>query len=82
MSVEVDREWTYQVREQLRAGAFAILAFGLVLTLVSVFADPLAVGMPGSGFGWKQISGTVIGLGISSLGLWLIMRFNDEDERS
>lgn len=69
---------TSQVREQLRAGAFAILAFGIVLTLVSVFADPLALGMPGSGFGWKQITGTIVGLSLASLGLWLTARLGKD----
>lgn len=70
---------TSQVREQLRAGAFAILAFGIFLTLISVFADPLALGMPGSGFGWKQITGALIGLGLASLGFWLTARLSDKD---
>lgn len=70
---------TSQVREQLRAGAFAILAFGIFLTLISVFADPLALGMPGSGFGWKQITGTLFGLGLASLGFWLTARMSDKD---
>lgn len=82
-AVETSEGLTSQVREQLRAGAFAILAFGIVLTLVSVFADPLALGMPGSGFGWKQITGTLVGLGLTSLGLWLTARLsNDERDRS
>lgn len=66
------------MQEQLRAGAFVILAFGVILTLVSVFADPLALGLPGSGFGWKQITGTIVGLAISGLGLWLTLRLNDD----
>ena len=57
-----------------------ILAFGVILTLVSVFADPLALGLPGSGFGWKQITGTIAGLSISALGLWLTMRFAADEE--
>lgn len=68
-----------QVREQLRAGAFAILAFGIFLTLIAVFADPLALGMPGSGFGWKQIAGTLFGLGLTALGFWLTVRLSDKD---
>ena len=73
---------TSQVREQLRAGAFAILAFGIFLTLISVFADPLALGMPGSGFGWKQITGTLFGLGLTSLGFWLTVRLSDKDSNN
>lgn len=62
------------MHEQLRVLAFAILVFGVVLTLVSIFADPLALGMPHSGFGWKQILGTVVGIAISALGYWLVNR--------
>ncbi len=56
-----------------------ILAFGVILTLVSVFADPLALGLPQSGFGWKQITGTLFGLAISGLGLWLTMRLGSDN---
>ncbi len=71
-------ELAYQVREQLRAGAFAILVFGAILTLVSVFADPLALGLPHSGFGWKQTLGTIVGLSITALGLWLTLRMGED----
>lgn len=67
------------MREQLRAGAFVILAFGALLTLVSVFADPLALGLPQSGFGWKQIFGTLVGLLFTALGLWLTLRLGSDD---
>jgi uncharacterized RDD family membrane protein YckC len=70
-------ELAYQVREQFRAGAFAILVVGIILTLVSIFADPLALGIPHSGFGWKQMLGTLIGLTLSGLGLWLTYRLGD-----
>ncbi|MFW6075104.1 MAG: hypothetical protein ACOC9Y_05875 [Chloroflexota bacterium] len=63
-----------RVREQLRAIAFAVLMIGIILTLTSLFADQLALGMPGSGFGWKQITGTVVGLAITALGLWMSYR--------
>lgn len=68
------------MREQLRAGVFVILAFGIILTLVSVFADPLALGLPDSGFGWKQITGTLFGLALAGIGLWLMMRLAGDDE--
>ena len=59
------------------------MALGLVLTLSSLFADQLALGMPGSGFGWKQLTGTIVGLAITGSGLYLLKRFpaiDDEDE--
>lgn len=62
------------MHEQLRIGAYAILVFGVVLLLASVFADPLALGRPGSSFGWKQITGTLVGLLIAASGFLLIRR--------
>lgn len=69
------------MREQLRAASFVVLAFGILLTLVSVFADPLALGLPGSGFGWKQITGTIIGLTLASIGMWLTIRLGDDTDQ-
>ncbi len=43
-----------------------------MLTIASLFADPLALGMPGSGFGWKQVRGTVLGLVISAAGGYVL----------
>lgn len=60
--------------EQLRIGAYAILIFGVILLLASVFADPLAIGQPGTSFGWKQITGSLVGLLIAVSGLLLIRR--------
>ena len=54
--------------EPVRLLAFFILVFGVLLTLASLFADPLALGTPGSSFGWKQILGTVLGIGLTLLG--------------
>lgn len=64
------------MREQLRSAAFGILVLGLLVTVVSIFADPLALGTPNSGFGWKQITGTVSGLIITGLGVWLTYRLS------
>lgn len=48
------------------------MAFGVLLTIASLFADPLALGMPGTGFGWKQLLGTLIGLLISGAGGYVL----------
>ena len=58
------------------------MAFGLILTFSSLFADPLALGMPGSGFGWKQITGTLIGLLITGGGGYLLYRYPAIDEET
>ena len=46
-----------------------VLVAGVLLVLVSLFADPLGVGGE-PGFGWKQTTGLVIGLALVALGLW------------
>lgn len=62
------------MHEQLRIGAYAILVFGVVLVLASLFADPLALGRPGTSFGWKQMLGTLVGLLIAGSSFLLIRR--------
>lgn len=55
-----------------------------MLTLASLFADQLALGMPGSGFGWKQLTGTLVGLSIVGAGAYMLYRTapdDDEDQR-
>ena len=47
-----------------------LIGVGIVLLLVSVFADPLGIGgYPG--FGAKQIVGTILGIAIGATGLFL-----------
>lgn len=70
------------MNEQLRLGAYIIFIFGLLLMLASLFADPLALGTPNTGFGWKQIAGTVVGLAIAAAGYRLLRRVARADERA
>ena len=46
-----------------------VLVLGIVLALVSLFADAIGVGGE-PGFGWKQTLGLVVGVGLVALGLW------------
>jgi hypothetical protein len=62
------------LREQLRVVAFTLMVLGGLLALVSLFADPLALGMPHSGFGVKQITGTVAGLAVAAAGILIWRR--------
>jgi hypothetical protein len=55
------------------------VAFGVLLTIASLFADPLALGMPGNGFGWKQMLGTLLGLVIAGLGGLVLYRTAQAD---
>ncbi len=57
------------VTEQLRLASWVVIAVGLILTLASLFADPLGIGQPHTSFGWKQILGTLLGLALTALGL-------------
>jgi hypothetical protein len=45
-----------------------LLAAGIVLFFISLTADAFGIG-EGTGIGWKQILGTVVGLAIAALGL-------------
>ena len=56
------------------------MAFGALLTIASLFADQLALGMPGSSFGWKQLTGTIFGLLIAGAGGYLLYRFPQPEE--
>jgi MYXO-CTERM domain-containing protein len=49
--------------------AVLILVLGVLLALVSIFADALGVGGQ-PGFGWKQTIGLVVGLALVGFGLW------------
>jgi hypothetical protein len=53
-----------------------------MLTLASLFADQIALGMPGSGFGWKQITGTLAGLLIGAAGGYILYRIPAEDHET
>lgn len=57
------------MKEQLRLASWVVIAFGVILLLASLFADPLGIGQPGTTFGWKQITGTLVGAGLAILGL-------------
>jgi hypothetical protein len=47
-----------------------LIGVGIVLLLVSVFADPLGIGgYPG--FGTKQIIGTIMGIVVGVIGIFL-----------
>ena len=62
------------MRDQLAFAAYAVLIVGVLILLASFFADPLALGQPGTGFGWKQMLGTVVGAAITFGGYRLVRR--------
>ena len=44
------------------------LVVGLVIFLVSLLADAFGIG-EGTGIGWKQITGSIVGLAIAAFGI-------------
>ena len=59
----------------MRVFAVSLLVFGVLLFLVSLTADTTGIG-EGTGVGWKQITGAVIGVVIAAIG---ILRLRRED---
>ena len=51
-----------------RVWSWLVLAVGILLALVSIFADPLGLGAE-PGFGWKQTLGLLVGLAFAVLSL-------------
>lgn len=49
--------------------AYAAIAVGLVLMLLSAFGDVIGVGSTEAEFGWKQILGLVVGAALIAAGL-------------
>jgi len=62
------------IKRQVAAPIF--LLAGLAILVLSLLADWLGIGR-GPGFGWAQILGTLLGLGIAAAGvaLWQARRF-------
>jgi hypothetical protein len=49
--------------------ALVVLIVGVLLALVSLFADAVGVGAE-PGFGYKQTAGLMVGVALAALGLW------------
>lgn len=55
--------------ESRRAWTWLVLVVGVLLALISIFADQIGLGtMPG--FGWKQTLGLVVGVVLIVLAVW------------
>ena len=52
----------------MRALAVSLLVAGMLLFLISLTADATGIG-EGTGVGWKQITGAVIGVVIAAIGM-------------
>ena len=57
----------------LRIIAGLMLVAGVILTILSLFADQLNLTAGGVGLGWKQLIGAIVGLMLALLGgAWLL----------
>ena len=50
-----------------------LVIFGFLILILSIAADALGLGVR-AGFGWKQITGSVVGTGITLAGYWISKR--------
>ena len=57
----------------MRALAISLLVAGVLLFLFSLTADATGIG-EGTGMGWKQITGAVIGVVIATIGMIRLRR--------
>jgi hypothetical protein len=55
--------------ESRPAWTWLVLVVGVLLALISIFADQIGLGAT-PGFGWKQTLGLVIGLVLVVLAVW------------
>ena len=53
--------------------AWSVVGLGVLLVLVSLFADPLGLGRH-PGFGWKQWLVLIIGAAVIMVGVYLLRR--------
>ena len=61
----------------MRALAVSLLVAGMLLFLISLTADATGIG-EGTGVGWKQITGAVIGVVIAAIGMIRLRRPSGE----
>jgi hypothetical protein len=55
--------------ESRRGWTWLVLVVGVLLALISIFADQIGLGAT-PGFGWKQTLGLVIGVVLVGLAVW------------
>jgi hypothetical protein len=58
-----------------------VIALGVIIVLVSIFADSIGLSGGGDGYGWKQLLATIVGLVILVSGLGWALRDRQLPER-
>jgi len=54
----------------------AMLTVGVLLFLISLTADSLGFG-EGTGIGWKQITGAIVGVSVAAVGMFQLRRISE-----
>ncbi len=57
-----------------RTIAIAVTVVGIIVLVISVLADPLGLGGGNNTFGSRQIAGTVAGVIVTAVGLYLTFK--------
>ncbi len=57
-----------------RTIAIAVTVVGVIVLVISVLADPLGLGGGNTTFGSRQIAGTVAGVIVTAVGLYLTFK--------
>jgi hypothetical protein len=66
------REEVIQMASQ-KTISVVLLVVGIVILLLSVFANPIGIGNPAR-FGYIQIAGTIVGVIVTLVGLFLALK--------
>lgn len=63
-----------------RLASLILIALGALLMVGAVFADSLGISGGGTGFGWKQLIGAIVGLVVLLTGVaWFLRPMLDGD---
>ena len=66
-----------EVEMSRRRGGALLVAAGAIVVIVSALADPIGIG-GGGAFGWKQITGVIVGAVLMGVGALVALRASAE----
>ena len=61
-----------------RTLGLALILLGMIVSIFSIVADPIGVGLAPQVVGWKQLTGSNIGIFIGFVGLWFSLGVKNE----